>query len=115
MAKKKPRKTSAEGPTFEQSLDRLEQIVGLLEDGQLGLDEALAQYEEGVGLLRKSYDLLKNAERRIELLSGVDPQGNPLSEPFDDRATQSADQRASRRSARKPDDDTHMDNSGGFF
>ena len=30
------------------------------------------------------------AERRIELLTGVDESGNALTEPFDDRATFSA-------------------------
>ena len=84
MAKKKP---AADDPNFEQSLERLEAIVHRLEDGDLGLDEALAQYEEGVGVLRRSYELLKQAERRIEVLSGVDAEGNPITEPFDDEAT----------------------------
>jgi len=83
MAKKK----TPEAPSFEQALERLEAIVQRLEDGELGLDEALAQYEEGVGLLRRSYDLLGQAERRIEVLGGVDAEGNPITEPFDDEAT----------------------------
>jgi len=85
-----PKKRTAEPtapPTFEQSLERLEAIVHHLEEGDLGLDEALKEYEEGVGLLRRSYDLLKQAERRIELLSGVDAEGNPITRPFDDQAT----------------------------
>ena len=42
-----------------------------------GLNESLERYEEGVKLLRQSYELLQRAERRIELLSGVDAEGNP--------------------------------------
>ena len=38
-------------------------------------------------MLRQSYDILQKAERRIELLSGVDAEGNPITEPFDDTAT----------------------------
>ena len=91
MAKKKPASSPAERPRFEEALERLEAIVHRLEEGELGLDEALKQYEEGVGLLRRSYELLKQAERRIELLSGVDAEGNPIAEPFDDRATFAAD------------------------
>ena len=76
-----------ESVTFEQSLKRLEEIVHLLEEGDVGLNEALERYEEGVKLLRQSYELLQRAERRIELLSGVDAEGNPITQPFDDTAT----------------------------
>ena len=43
--------------------------------------------EQSVELLRQSYELLERAERRIELLSGVDVEGNPITQPFDDSAT----------------------------
>jgi exodeoxyribonuclease VII small subunit len=49
---------------FERALARLEEVVHLLEDGQLGLGESLGRYEEGVKLLRRAYDLLEKAERR---------------------------------------------------
>ncbi len=86
MAKKKPTKEPADQPGFEEALRRLEEIVQLLEEGEIGLGEALARYEEGVKLLRQSYNLLQHAERRIELLSGVDAEGNPVCEPFGDQA-----------------------------
>jgi len=69
-------------PTFEQSLSELEQIAHDLEEGQLGLNEALARYEQGVKLLRHCHGLLEGAQRRIEILTGVDPQGNPITQPF---------------------------------
>ena len=83
--------------SFEQALKRLEEIVHLLEEGDLGLNEALQRYEEGVKLLRQSYDLLQRAERRIELLSGVDAQGNPITQPFDDTATADIDEKSKHR------------------
>ncbi len=86
MAKKKPAKP-ADAPNFEESLERLEAIVQQLEDGALGLDESLKQYEQGVALLRRSYELLRKAERKIEVLAGVDAEGNPSAESFDDQAT----------------------------
>jgi exodeoxyribonuclease VII small subunit len=92
---------SAGSLTFEAALKRLEEIVHTLEDGNLGLNEAMERYEEGVGLLRQSYDLLQRAERRIELLSGVDAEGNPVTQPFDDTATFSLDEPAKRRSRRR--------------
>ena len=96
MAKQKPRQESSDGPSFEQALRRLEQIVHLLEEGEIDLDEALRRYEEGVKLLRQSYDLLERAERRIELLSGVDDDGKVTCEPFDARATDTREDDARR-------------------
>ena len=99
MGKKTRAGKAGKSPNFEQSIERLEDIVQRLEGGSLGLDESLAQYEEGVKLLRQSYDALRHAERRIELLSGLDAEGNPLSQPFDDTATLAAEKNSP---ARKP-------------
>ncbi|MEQ8787376.1 MAG: exodeoxyribonuclease VII small subunit [Pirellulaceae bacterium] len=87
MAAKK-RSPSNEGDkppkvSFEQSLEQLEAVVRDLEEGGLGLNEALASYEQGVRHLRRCYRALQHAERKIELLSGVDAEGNPLTEPLD--------------------------------
>lgn len=88
-------------PTFEQALARLEQIVQQLEDGRTDLGASLAGYEEGVKLLRQCHGLLERAERRIELLSGVDADGKPLTEPFDDQSTISLEEKAQTRSKRR--------------
>jgi len=69
--------------TFEQALEKLEQCVQQLEDGQIGLEQALACYEEGVGLLKQCYAMLERAENRIQVLTGVDDQGQPLTRPFE--------------------------------
>jgi exodeoxyribonuclease VII small subunit len=69
--------------TFEQALEKLEGCLRQLEDGQIGLEQALACYEEGVGLLKQCYDMLKKAEQRIQVLAGVDDQGQPLTRPFE--------------------------------
>ncbi len=88
-------------PDFEAALERLEAIVRRLEDGDVGLSEALAHYEQGVSLLKNCYQLLENAERRIELLSGVDAEGNAVTAPFDDQATHDADAPAESRGGRR--------------
>jgi exodeoxyribonuclease VII small subunit len=87
MTERPSETTSPAEPDFEKALQRLEEIVGLLEEGEIGLSEALARYEEGVKLLRQCHDLLERAERRIELLSGVDAEGNPVTRPLEDVAT----------------------------
>ena len=66
MAKTTPPDSPSGQLDFEEALKRLEQIVHTLEEGDIGLDEALKRYEEGVKLLRQSYELLERAERRIE-------------------------------------------------
>jgi exodeoxyribonuclease VII small subunit len=38
-------------------------------------------------LLKRCYNLLDQAEQSVALLTGVDPDGNPLSAPFDASAT----------------------------
>ncbi len=119
---------TADQPSFEEALEQLERIVEHLEDGRIGLNEALAGYEKGVGLLRQCHELLQKAERRIELLSGIDADGNPLTMPLDDEETTLAEKsrrRSRRRSApRRPDpgDETtseeggdNLDMPGGLF
>ena len=88
-------------PSFEQALVQLEAIVEQLEDGETGLASALECYEQGVRLLKQCYTLLERAERRIELLCGVDAQGNPVAEAFDDEASISLDEKRQSRSARR--------------
>lgn len=93
-------------PTFEQALQRLEQIVRELEEGRIGLAEAMQKYEQGVALLRQCYGMLDAAEQRIELLTGVDAEGRAITAPFEhiDSATQAAqDNPRSRRRSTKRD------------
>ena len=72
--------------TFEQALAELERIVHELEDGKTGLEDSLARYEEGVGLLRRCYGQLRQAEQRIVELLGLDGDGQAMMKPFEHRA-----------------------------
>jgi len=76
--------------TFEQALAELERIVGELEDGNTGLEESLARYERGVGLLKLCYGQLCEAEQRILTVTGVDEEGRPITHPFGHAATAEA-------------------------
>ena len=71
-----------ENLTFEQALAELEQIVHDLEDGQISLENALDRYEKGVGLLKRCYTQLQQAEQRIQLLLGVTTDGQAALQPF---------------------------------
>ena len=99
MAKKKTVKKQR--PSFEQSLAELETIVAKLEGGQLGLAESLAEYEVGVKHLKSCYDQLSAAERRIELVTQVDAEGNPRIEAFDDETSAALDEKGTTRNRRR--------------
>jgi exodeoxyribonuclease VII small subunit len=118
--------------TFEQAHGQLEAVVRRLEDGQIGLTESLAQYEQGVLLLRRCHELLEAAQQKIELLSGIDAGGRPITEPFDDRdsltlAQQGGETVGRRRSASRravprgtepalePPSDPNVDDPGSLF
>jgi exodeoxyribonuclease VII small subunit len=73
--------------TFEEALLELERMVRELEDGQLGLEDALARYEQGVGLIKACYQQLRQAEQRILLLTGIDEEQQPILQPFKHEAT----------------------------
>jgi exodeoxyribonuclease VII small subunit len=88
-------------PCFEEALRELEVVVHDLEEGQIGLAEALARYEKGIGLLKHCYGLLENAQRRIELLTGVDANGNPVTTPFEDSAGANLEEKAQNRGQRR--------------
>src|SRR5437868_8430538 len=91
---------TSNGSSFEHSLAELEAIVHDLEEGQLGLAEALARYEQGVKHLSHCYQLLEAAERKIELLTSVADDGTASTEPFDESSESLADS-AGRRKRRK--------------
>jgi exodeoxyribonuclease VII small subunit len=55
-------------PSFEAALGRLEEVVRRLEGADVGLEESMGLFEEGVGLARHCSELLARAEKRIEQL-----------------------------------------------
>jgi exodeoxyribonuclease VII small subunit len=73
--------------SFEGSLAQLQQIVHDLEEGHLGLEVSLSRFEEGIRQLRSCFHILEQAEQRIEILTGQDSAGNPVTGPFDATAT----------------------------
>lgn len=86
---------------FEQALAELERIVRLLEDGQTGLEESLASYEQGVALLKRCYTQISQAEQRILLLTGVNEEGQPVTEPFDHAPTKKESGNRGQRSGKR--------------
>ncbi len=66
---------------FEKALQQLEKIVNAMENGELGLEDSLNQFEEGIRLAKKCQDTLSSAETRVEKL--IEENGLLQTIPFD--------------------------------
>ena len=67
--------------TFEQAMQRLEEIVSLLEDGKAPLNESMALFEEGTKLSAYLSQLLDTAEQKVTMITVRD--GAETEIPFD--------------------------------
>ncbi len=68
-------------PKFEESLQRLEQIVGELEKGEIPLERALGLFEEGIQISNSCRQELEDAEGKVEVL--LNRNGKLQPEPFE--------------------------------
>lgn len=55
--------------SYEQAMEQLEAIVERIERGEVGLEESVTQYEQGVLLIARCREILGRAEQRVEELS----------------------------------------------
>ena len=69
--------------TFEQSMQRLEQIVRTMERGEVPLEESLKLFQEGTELVRSCGKLLDEAELQVKMIL-AGPDGQPAEEDFHD-------------------------------
>ncbi|MAW60249.1 MAG: exodeoxyribonuclease VII small subunit [Planctomycetes bacterium] len=63
------KKAGKKKPSFEEGLGRLEELVEALESGELGLEDGVDHYKEGVELLAVLQQQLAGAEARVEDLT----------------------------------------------
>jgi len=69
--------------TFEQSIQRLDEIVKRMEQGNVPLAESLQLFEEGTALVTTCSQLLDEAELKVvRLMKG--PDGEPIEMEFED-------------------------------
>ena len=69
---------------FETALKKLEAIVENLENGELSLEEALKQYEEGVRMADLCSKRLTEAEKKVALLMKTN-SGKFKTVPFEEK------------------------------
>ena len=51
---------------FEQQLNRLKEIVSLIQQKDLSLDKSIELYEEGAKIVKQLNEALKEAEQKVE-------------------------------------------------
>ena len=69
--------------TFEQNIERIDEIVNLLEKGDAQLDKSLSLFEEGVKLIETCGKMLDDAEQIVVRLQKA-VSGEPKESLFDD-------------------------------
>ena len=67
--------------TFEDSLKKLDEIVGQLENGNLPLEDSIRLFEEGVRLSTVCKQELETAEGKVQMLI-KQRDGSMKTEPF---------------------------------
>ena len=72
----------AEKKSFEENMQRLEEIVRLLELGDARLADSLALFEEGTRLVTACSRQLDSAEQQVVKLQ-KGPDGAPVELPFE--------------------------------
>ena len=68
--------------SFEDALSRLEEIVNIMEEGELSLDDTVKLYKEGVELASLCGGKLTDAKQQVTMLS-ADLDGQISEKPFE--------------------------------
>lgn len=88
MAKtREPRRPDPEKMRFEEVTEELEAIVDRIEQGEIGLEESLAERRRGEALIRRSRAILDAAEQELEQVSVDDLRESDADPDTDPDAT----------------------------
>ncbi len=66
-------KATTESLTYEQALGELEALIERIEQGEIGLEQSLAEYRRGAALLKRCRAILETAEQQIDELTADEP------------------------------------------
>ena len=58
--------------SFEEQMEKLEEIVVELEKGNLNLDDSVSKFEEGIKISKECNKILEEAEKKITILVNKD-------------------------------------------
>lgn len=72
---------SQKNPTFEENMQRLEQIVRAMEKGDVPLEESLKLFQEGTELVCRCGKILDEAQLQVKKIATA-ADGTPVEEDF---------------------------------
>ncbi len=55
-------------PSLEASLTEINALIDKMEQGELNLEQSLAQFERGVTLIKHAQKILQTAEQKVQIL-----------------------------------------------
>lgn len=64
----------SQSKTFEHNLSQLADIIQKMEQTDVGLEESLKLYENGIKMTRECQKIIENAEKKIQSLMDQQPQ-----------------------------------------
>jgi len=85
-----PKKEKDKDKNFESYLKELEQTVEKLESGEIDLEEAIKDYQNGMELIAKCREILKETKLKIEVLRKK-AKGGFEAEEFEDEEEKDAE------------------------
>lgn len=77
--------TTSESLTFEAAITRLEKLCGQMDSREIPLEELIVSYQEGLQLVKVCEERLKDAEKRIEIITR-NAAGEPALAEFEPEA-----------------------------
>ncbi len=87
---------SSKRPSFEEAMQRLDEIVEGMESGEIGIEESISRYEEAMKLAAHCRKILDTVEQRIQKIQTVagstpravpfTPASSPENDPTDEEA-----------------------------
>lgn len=84
--------------TFEQAMQRLDEIVENMEQNKMPLDDMLSAYAEGMGLLSTCRERVESARRRVELIQAGENE-KPVLADFDPTSAEAPQPQATAKPA----------------
>ena len=64
--------------SFEDALSELESVVGMLESGNISLDESIKLYKKSIELSGKCTKMLEDAKQSIEIIKNENYDNNEI-------------------------------------
>lgn len=96
--------------SYEQAMERLEEIVSEMESDRMPLDLMVSSYEEGMRLLQVCRQRIENARMRIESIQ-LNPDGKADLSPFDAAKSGEMAEEKNKSPARRRPTKTDADDS----